>query len=101
MAIAAWRAQEDKEVYRHGKHAAEFEPPARKEAIQKGRLILVAEDNETNQKVIWRQLGLLGYAADIVASGTLALRRWQSENYALLLTDLHMPDMDGYGLASR
>ena len=67
---------------------------------QKG-LILVAEDNEINQKVIRRQLALLGFAAHMAATGTEALECLQHAAYDLLLTDLHMPQMDGYELAVR
>ncbi len=69
------------------------------EARAEGRLILVAEDDDINQKVILQQLGLLGYAAEVAGSGTEALRMWREGSYALLLTDLHMPEMDGYTLA--
>jgi len=72
--------------------------PSREEALKRGQLILIAEDNETNQKVIVRQLALLGYTADVAGNGREALRRWRSGDYALLLTDLHMPHMDGYEL---
>ena len=72
--------------------------PSREEALRRGRLILVAEDNETNQKVILRQLALLGHTADIVSDGIEALSSWRKGHYALLLTDLHMPSMDGYEL---
>jgi two-component system sensor histidine kinase/response regulator len=61
----------------------------------------VAEDNEINQKVIRQQLYLLGYAADVATTGREALKRFQSGHYALLLTDLHMPEMDGYELTSK
>lgn len=61
--------------------------------------ILVAEDNEINQKVILHQLKLLGYAADMASDGREALERWQKSHYALLLTDLQMPNLDGYDLA--
>jgi two-component system, sensor histidine kinase and response regulator len=74
--------------------------PTRHEARAQGRLILVAEDNETNRLVIVRQLALLGYAADLVVNGREALEYWRSGDYALLLTDLHMPEMDGYALAA-
>ncbi|MDH5479237.1 MAG: ATP-binding protein [Nitrosomonas sp.] len=73
-------------------------PISRKEAIQQGTLILVAEDNDINQKVIKQQLILLGYTADIANDGCEALKRLQSSQYALLLTDLHMPEMDGFEL---
>lgn len=69
-----------------------------KEVRNQGQRILVAEDNQTNQKVIQRQLALLGYAADLASDGREALQLWRSQKYALLLTDLHMPEMDGYDL---
>ncbi|MFZ2302917.1 MAG: response regulator [Gallionella sp.] len=100
VAIAAGRAQEEKKASLPGKNEAEFIPPSREEARQQRRLILVAEDNETNQKVIQRQLALFGFAADVADNGRLALECWQSGDYALLLTDLHMPEMDGYELAA-
>lgn len=62
--------------------------------------ILVAEDNAMNQKVILRQLMLLGFNADIAGDGREALACWQRGHYALLLSDLHMPDMDGFELTA-
>ena len=73
--------------------------PSIAEARAQGQLILIAEDDEVNQKVILRQLELLGYAAELASNGAEALRRWRAGGYALLLTDLHMPEMDGYALA--
>lgn len=75
-------------------------PLSRDEARRQGRLILVAEDNEINQKVILQQLKLLGQTADIADNGRVALELWQSGDYSLLLTDLHMPEMDGYELTA-
>ena len=69
--------------------------------MRQGRLILVAEDQEVNRTLILRQLALSGYAADVEGDGQRALERWRSGDYALLLTDLHMPEMDGYELAAR
>lgn len=74
-------------------------PPTVDEARALDRLILVAEDDALNQRVILQQLALLGYAAEIAGNGTDALRLWRKGSYALLLTDLQMPDMDGYTLA--
>ncbi len=68
------------------------------EARAKGQLILVAEDDVTSQNVILRQLGLLGYTAEIANNGNDALRLWRIGNYGLLLSDVHMPAMDGYTL---
>ena len=71
--------------------------PAR--AVDEGRVALVAEDNETNRQVIRLQLERLGWAADVVADGAQALQRWASGDYRLVLTDLQMPEMDGFELA--
>src|SRR5262249_30785887 len=40
----------------------------------------------------------LGYTGDVAANGREALFRWRSGSYGLLLSDLHMPEMDGYEL---
>ncbi|MDP2695616.1 MAG: ATP-binding protein, partial [Gallionella sp.] len=100
VAIAAGRAQEEVEMPFHDRSEATVKPPSREEARRQGRLILVAEDNETNQKVILHQLTLLGYAADVAENGYLALERWRSGDYGMLLSDLHMPEMDGYELTA-
>ncbi len=98
VAIAAGRA---KEAYQEGLPAnirVTITPPSREEARRQGRLILVAEDNEINQKVIRQQLALLGQTADVVETGRKALVFLRSGDYGLLITDLFMPEMDGYEL---
>ena len=87
-------AQVDDDV-REGRLVA----PSVEEARKKGRLILVAEDNEINQKVIRHQLATLGFACEIADNGAKALALCRSGKYALLISDLHMPVMDGYKLA--
>ncbi|MGR9012272.1 MAG: response regulator [Gammaproteobacteria bacterium] len=100
VAIAARREQQEKTMLQLGKTEIEFQPPSREAALRRGRLILVAEDNEINQKLILHQLALLDFAADVSDNGQKALEYWQSGDYALLLTDLHMPKMDGYELTT-
>jgi CheY-like chemotaxis protein/HPt (histidine-containing phosphotransfer) domain-containing protein len=99
VAVAAGRTQQAQvsPQQREGR-ITKLVAPSRADAVQQGRLILVAEDNETNQKVIVRQLNLLGFTSDVANDGEEALERWHSGDYALLLTDLHMPKMDGYEL---
>ena len=46
------------------------------------------------------QLQLLGYHADVAVDGATALAMWQRGHYALLLTDCHMPNMDGFELTA-
>ncbi|MDH4283788.1 MAG: ATP-binding protein [Gallionellaceae bacterium] len=75
-------------------------PPIREQALRQGRLLLVAEDNETNQEVIRQQLAMLGYAADIVGDGMEAFECWLTGQYKVVISDLHMPKMDGYRLTS-
>lgn len=69
-------------------------------ALASGQLILVAEDHETNRMVIKRQLGRLGYAVDVVCDGKEALDAIKETGYGLLLTDCHMPEMDGMELTA-
>ena len=48
VAIAAGRIQVEQAAPQPGRSEAEFSPPSRDDALRQGRLILVAEDNETN-----------------------------------------------------
>ncbi|MDM7945594.1 MAG: ATP-binding protein [Oceanibaculum nanhaiense] len=81
--------------------AEEMQPPTLDEARAEQAVILVAEDNPTNQTVISRHLSRLGYAHEIAANGRLALERLAAETgYGLLLTDFHMPEMDGFELTA-
>jgi CheY-like chemotaxis protein/HPt (histidine-containing phosphotransfer) domain-containing protein len=75
--------------------------PTIDEAVASGQLILLAEDNLTNQDVIRRQLSMLGYACEIADNGAEALKAWRTQRHALLLTDCHMPEMDGYDLTGN
>jgi CheY-like chemotaxis protein len=64
-----------------------------------GRRVLVAEDNPLGQQVALEQLRLAGYEVDVAADGQQALQMWREHPYGLLLTDLHMPRLDGRELA--
>jgi signal transduction histidine kinase/CheY-like chemotaxis protein len=67
-------------------------------AREAGRLILLVEDNETNRDVMLEQLRILGYAAECAPDGATALQMWSQGRYGLMLTDCHMPKMDGFAL---
>ena len=64
-----------------------------------GGKVLVADDHPVNRALLARQLAILGIEAQVVEDGEKALRAWQGQNFSLLLTDCHMPVMDGYSLA--
>ncbi len=98
VAAAAGRVERFDDSEPSGQPRWAMQPPSRSQALHEGRLVLVADDNETNQKVILRQLGLMGIAADVAGDGQAALALWRNGSYGLLLTDLHMPAMDGYEL---
>jgi CheY-like chemotaxis protein len=61
--------------------------------------VLVAEDNPINQAILRDQLEQLGCRAVVASDGNEALGYWQQGAFALVLTDLNMPGLDGYGLA--
>jgi signal transduction histidine kinase/DNA-binding response OmpR family regulator len=61
--------------------------------------ILLAEDNSVNQKVGLLMLSRLGYTADLVADGQVALTAVEKTQYDLILMDIQMPNMDGIDAA--
>ena len=65
-------------------------PPTRR-----GR-VLVVEDSAPNQVVALGILDYLGYRADVAANGREALEALGRSDYAAVLMDCHMPEMDGY-----
>ncbi|MDI9237941.1 ATP-binding protein [Lysobacter sp. LF1] len=69
-------------------------------APQRAR-ILVAEDHITNRAVMARQLEAIGYRHTIVENGAQALHALSRAHYDALITDCHMPEVDGYELARR
>ncbi|MGF1908801.1 ATP-binding protein [Vibrio kasasachensis] len=73
-------------------------PNKKIEIITRNESILVAEDHVINQKIIREQIKRLGYKVDVVSDGLLALRALENKQYALLITDCHMKNLDGYGL---
>lgn len=62
------------------------------------RRLLIAEDTMSVRDVLARQLAALGVEATFAENGREALYAIRSGEYGILLTDLHMPEMDGYGL---
>jgi CheY-like chemotaxis protein/two-component sensor histidine kinase len=64
------------------------------------RRLLIAEDTESVQDVLKRQLAKLGVEADFVMNGVQALKALEKKEHGILFTDLHMPEMDGYQLVA-
>ena len=57
--------------------------------------ILLAEDNEVNQKLAIRLLERRGHAVVLAANGLEAIQAYDREYFDLILMDLQMPEMDG------
>lgn len=58
--------------------------------------ILLAEDNEINQKIIQYSLTNAGYKVDIAKNGQEAIDMYHAGNYDLVLMDVQMPVLDGF-----
>lgn len=57
--------------------------------------VLVAEDNETNQRVVRTVLNALGVEPTMVADGRAAVETWGAGDWDLVLMDIQMPVQDG------
>jgi signal transduction histidine kinase/CheY-like chemotaxis protein len=71
-------------------------PPVERIVLEGEIQILVAEDNETNQKLIRKTLEKLGQHCDLVNNGAEALQAAMHKKYQLIFMDVMMPEMDGY-----
>lgn len=69
--------------------------PAPDTMSDKPRLLL-AEDNTINQRLAVAVLTRLGYPVDVVENGVKAVEAARTGQYALILMDCQMPEMDGY-----
>ncbi len=77
---------------------SDYHAPSRTQAETLNAVILAAEDNPTNQLVLRKLADRLGFVLDIVDNGQKALEKLNQNTYGLLITDCHMPEMDGYEL---
>lgn len=93
-------------------HAMQGHPPARLSRSASSDIVelpearpavrvLVAEDHPANRALIADELEILGYEADLAENGAAALEQFAAHQYDVVLTDLSMPVLDGYAVATR
>ena len=58
--------------------------------------VLLAEDNQVNQKLATRMLEKRNHAVVVVNNGKEALAALENERFDLVLMDMQMPEMDGF-----
>ena len=66
-----------------------------------GLCVLVAEDNEVNQKVVSRMLERLGHVVEVAVNGRDAVERARAGTFDIVLMDCQMPEMDGWAATAR
>ena len=78
-------------------------PPAMATVALAGLGVLVVDDNITNRRILQEMLSNWGMRPTLVESGTTALEcvKQAEAPFALILTDFHMPDMDGFTLVEQ
>lgn len=69
-----------------------------------GKRILLAEDNELNKEIATELLSEFGFKIDHAEDGKVCidmLSKAESEYYDLILMDVQMPNLDGYGATKQ
>lgn len=68
-------------------------------ALRNSPKVLVADDNSLSRQMLRAQLEFLGCTATEADNGHQALDLWRQGSFDLLITDYHMPVLDGVALA--
>lgn len=69
-------------------------------AGQEGTKVLVVDDNQTNRKILQVQLEQWKLQPVMASSAAEALTMAEGRSFAMVVTDMQMPDMDGVQLAT-
>lgn len=65
------------------------------------RRLLLVDDSRTVRETLTRALERAGFVVDVAADGAAAWERLCTSSYDALVTDLEMPELDGFGLIER
>ena len=64
-------------------------------------IVLAVDDHPINRDLLARQVRLLGVRTETAENGKVALEMWRKGGFAMIITDCHMPEMDGYALVKE
>ncbi len=79
----------------------EPKPPVKTRAEPSGPLVLLAEDNKINRTVAKGLLGKYGLRTAVARNGREAVEMALANDYAAILMDCQMPELDGYEATRR
>jgi|GEM_PF-1280754 len=77
-------------------HTTAQQPYAPLRVDQQAVSILLVDDHPVNRMLLKQQLEVFGVQVDAAADGSEALALWEDGDYDLIISDCHMPEMDGY-----
>ena len=80
---------------------AQLPQPVEEEPAGRRLRVLVVEDNPFNQRVAVMKLERKGHTAKVAGCGADALAALDTEWFDVMLSDIQMPDMDGFELAAE
>ena len=67
----------------------------------RGTRLLVADDNKVNRLLLTRSLEVQGHGVASAENGRIALEMLRSEAFDLVLLDMEMPELDGFGVLEQ
>ena len=67
----------------------------------RGSRLLVVDDNKVNRLLLTRSLELQGHRVASAENGRIALEMLRSETFDLMLLDMEMPELDGFGVLEQ
>src|SRR5262249_52415915 len=83
---------------REARPPAEREPATAPASAQAHLHILVAEDDEFSARFMEQLLARAGHRVRLTTNGREALRLAEEGVFDLLLLDIHLPELDGFGV---
>lgn len=77
------------------------EKPSESKLVNDKLLVLLAEDNLINQKLISAMLANMGCTVTAASNGKLALEKYTENEFNIVFMDVQMPEMDGFEATTR